>query len=75
MDTGVSAFTRRAVVERFVPSVDSLWERAQAGPGMADVIVLDTRVLIAYLVSDDDHHAAADKPLAAAVDDDFGSTR
>ena len=37
------------------------------------MIVLDARVLIAYLDSDDSHHAAAEALLAEAVDDDIAA--
>jgi predicted nucleic acid-binding protein len=40
---------------------------------MAGVIVLDASVLIAYLDSDDNHHAAAETLLAGAIDDDLGA--
>lgn len=40
---------------------------------MADVIVLDASVLIAYLDSDDNHHVAAEALLVSAVDDDLGA--
>ncbi|MDQ3383193.1 MAG: PIN domain-containing protein [Actinomycetota bacterium] len=37
------------------------------------MIVLDASVLIAYLDGEDDHHAAAEKLLAHAIDDEFGA--
>ena len=37
------------------------------------MIVLDASVLIAYLDSDDSHHAAAEALLAEAVDDDIAA--
>jgi len=37
------------------------------------VIVLDASVLIAYLDSDDSHHAAAETLLMEAVDDDIAA--
>jgi len=40
---------------------------------VASVIVLDASVLIAYLDSQDDHHAAAEELLSDAVDD-FGAS-
>ena len=36
------------------------------------MIVLDASVLIAYLDGSDDHHEAAERLLAAAIDDDLG---
>lgn len=38
------------------------------------MIVLDASVLIAYLDGDDDHHAAAERLLAKAIDDDLGAS-
>jgi predicted nucleic acid-binding protein len=38
------------------------------------VIVLDASVLIAYLDSEDAHHARADTLLAQEIDDDFGAS-
>lgn len=40
---------------------------------MAAVIVLDARVLIAYLDSEDRHHRAAETLLAQAIDDDLAA--
>lgn len=40
---------------------------------MAVVIVLDASVLIAYLDSDDEHHAESQGLLEQEVDDDFGA--
>lgn len=37
------------------------------------MIVLDASVLVAYLDGADDHHAAADRLLAEAIDDDFAA--
>lgn len=38
------------------------------------MIVLDASVLIAYLDSDDEHHAAAEALLTEAIDDDLGAS-
>lgn len=38
---------------------------------MADVIVLDASVLIAYLDADDEHHARAEGLLAREIDEEF----
>lgn len=40
---------------------------------MAPVIVLDASVLVAYLDGEDDHHAAANRLLAQAIDDDLAA--
>jgi hypothetical protein len=41
---------------------------------MGNVMVLDASVLIAYLDSDDRHHAAAETLLAREIDDDVAVT-
>lgn len=41
---------------------------------MADVIVLDASVLIAYLDSEDAHHTRAETLLAQEIDDDFAAS-
>lgn len=38
------------------------------------MIVLDASVLIAYLDGEDDHHAAADRLLAQAIDEDLAAS-
>jgi len=41
---------------------------------VADVIVLDASVLIAYLDSEDAHHTRAETLLAQEIDDDFAAS-
>lgn len=41
---------------------------------MAELIVLDASVLIAYLDGEDGHHEAAEMLLAEAIDDDLGAS-
>src|SRR5258708_19902011 len=50
-----------------------LWSRLPQAPsrGLARVMVLDASVLIGFLDSEDNHHAAAERLLTQAVDDDL----